>query len=172
LTATVLALAVGAAPLAADASTPSQNPTNAQISKAIKSAKNSKSLWATVNICNSKQDPNTLGIRGQMPSLGFPAWLSMAIQLNYWSKAKKKFIPIPSGGKRLIRLGRSSTGLQQDGASFTFKPHTGLLNASIQFIWRREGKLLGETTLTTTGGHPNADFGSPKHFTAKQCRIP
>lgn len=138
----------------------------------MQKAQRSSSLWATVNICNSKTHPDTLGIRGQMPTLGFASWLSMSIQLNYYSKTKKRFVPAPSAGQKLIRLGRLSTGLQQDGATFAFKPHAGLFNATVQFIWRRSGKLLGQTTKTTTAGHPNADFGSPAHYSARQCRIP
>jgi hypothetical protein len=145
-----------------------KDPTPAQISKAIRGAERSKALWATVNICDSHR--HQLGIRGQMPSLGFPAWLSMRIQLNYYSRAQKKFLVDP-GSAKMIRLGRSRSGLQQGGAVYAFKPHAGLLDATVWFYWRRSGKLLGSTTQTTTGGHRGADFGSPPHFTAAQCRI-
>jgi hypothetical protein len=146
------------------------NPTPAQVAKAISGARRSKALWATVNICNSRRYPNTLGVRGQMPALGFPAWLSMRIALNYYSRQKKKFVPDP-GSTKIIRLGRSRSGLLQGGAVYAFRPHPGLLNATVQFFWRRSGRLLGSTTLLTTGGHSGADFGSPPHFTAAQCRI-
>ena len=65
---------------------------------------------------------------------------------------------------------RSSTGCSR-AARRSPSPPAGLLNATIKFIWRRSGKLLGQTTLPTTAGHPNADFGSPPHFSAEQCRI-
>ncbi len=147
-----------------------KDPTPAQISKAVRSAKRSKTLWATVNVCDSRSHPNQLGIRGQMPALGFPAWLSMHIELNYYSSSQKKFVVDP-GSTKLIRLGRSRSGLHQGGAVYVFNPHAGLLNATVRFDWRRSGKLLGSTTQTTTGGHRGADFGSPPHFTAAQCRI-
>jgi hypothetical protein len=171
LVTTVLAMVLAsvAAPALAVAAA-AKDPTSAQISKAISSAKRSKALWATVNICNSPSHPNQLGIRGQMPALGFPAWLSMRIQLNYYSDSQKKFVVDP-GSTKMIRLGRSRSGLQQGGAVYAFNPHAGLLNASVRFDWRRSGKLLGSTTQTTTGGHRGADFGSPPHFTAAQCRI-
>jgi hypothetical protein len=145
-----------------------KNPTRAQIAKAIKQAEASKSLWATVNICNSKRYPDAVGIRGQMPSLGFPAWLSMKIELNYWSGTK--FVADTMASK-LVRLGRSSAGLQQGGARFNFTPPAPLFNANVQFIWRRSGKLLGQKTLATTAGHPNADFSSPVHYSAARCKI-
>ncbi len=171
--ATVLALAIAIATSAAVADAASGgNPTPSQIRRAVAQAEHSQSLWATVNICNSRRYPDTLGIRGQMPSLGFPAWLTMSIQLNYYSRTKKRFLPIPVGGQRLVRLGRSSVKLQQGGALFTFDPHTGLLDATVEFSWHREGKLLGQTSEPTTAGHPSADFGSPAHYSAKQCDIP
>ncbi len=162
----VMTLSIAAAPVAQAAA----NPTPAQISKAIGAAKRSKALWATINICDSARYPNTLGVRGQMPALGFASWMSMQIQVNYYSGQKKQFIPDP-GSLKVIRLGRSSSGLQQGGAFYAFRPHAGLLTATVQFIWRRSGEPLGSTTLRTTGGHRGADFGSPPHFTAAQCRI-
>ena len=168
---TVLALAMlaGAAPAGAHAAV--KNPTPAQIKAAIQKAERSKSLWATVNVCTSTSKLDTIGIRGQMPTLGFPAWLSMSIQLDYYSAAKKKFLPVTKGGQKLVRVGRVSTGLQQDGALYTFKPASELVNASVTFIWKRSGKLLGQTTRTTTAGHPDADFGVPAHYSAQQCKI-
>jgi len=168
---TVLALGLSAVPAAAVGRAPAKNPTQAQIRSAVRRAERSTSLWVTINICDTRRYPNTLGIRGQMPSLGFPAWLSMKIQLNYFSATRKRFVGIPRLRPMTVRLGRSSSGLQQDGAAFTFKPHTGLLDATVQFFWKRAGRLLGQTTLSTTGGHRDADFGSPPRFSAMQCRI-
>jgi hypothetical protein len=171
--ATVAALAIGVTTFAAAASAAtSGNPTAAQIKKAVTQAERSKSLWATVNICNSARYPDTIGVRGQMPSLGFPAWLSMKIQLDYYSTASRQFVPLPGGGgTHTTRLGRSSSKLQQGGATWIFNMPV-LLNATITFVWKREGKLLGETSQTTVAGHPNAQFGSPQHYSAKQCRLP
>ena len=106
-----------------------------------------------------------------MPTLGFPAWLSMNITLNYYSTNEKRFIPVTTNGTHLVRLGRSSSGLQQSGWSWTID-QGALLNADVQFMWRRAGVLLGQTTVTTTAGHPDAKFGSPLHYSAKECQLP
>ncbi len=180
LTVAVAIAAVAATPAAlarAAASSPPKaiaNPTKAQIQSAIKRAESSKLLWATINICNSRRFPHTLGVRGQIPSLGFAAWMSLQIQVNFYSKANHRFEPSPNANAtKLVRLGRAATQLEQGGQSFfPFPPHSGLLNATIEFRWRRSGKLLGETTRRTTAGHPSADFGSPPHYSAKQCLIP
>jgi hypothetical protein len=164
------------APAAKTARTAVNGPTAEQIKAAIAAAERSKSLWATVNICQvhsnpTSTNPDTIGIRAQMPSLGFPAWLSMVIQLNYYSAAKKQFVPVPSDGLRKTKPVRSAIKLQQAGGTWGFL-QPALLNATVEFIWRRAGRLLGEATATTTAGHPSADFGDPPHFSAKVCRIP
>lgn len=154
------------APAAANAVGP------AQITNAVHAAERSRSLWATINICSSRRDPNQLGVRGQMPTLGFSASLSMIIQVNYWVSATHSFVPIQStAATTTLRLGTQSKGLQQDGAVFPFKPHTGLLNATITFTWTRAGKVIGQTKRRTTAGHPTADYGSPPRYSAAQCLI-
>jgi len=169
---TVLTIVVAVAAPVGLAQAAGSNPTGSQIKSAIKRAESSKTLWATVNVCNSKRYPDTLGVRGQMPSLGFASWLSLYIQVNYFSKATQRFEPSPHATK-LIRLGRTAAGLEQGGYTFSFQPKDGgLFNAKIDFIWRRSGKLLGQTMRRTTAGHPAADFGSPPRYSAKQCTIP
>jgi hypothetical protein len=172
LVTTVLALCLMAAGTSGRAHAATPSPTQAQIQRAVQKAENSPSLWATINICDTKQHPSTIGVRGQMPTLGFASWLSMRVQLNYYSSKQGRFLSLPKASS-LLRLGRMSKDLQQLGATFSFKASTqGLFNARISFIWRRWGRLLGQTSRRTTAGHPNAAFGDPKHYSAKQCRIP
>jgi hypothetical protein len=167
-----LAIPAAGAPAPSAASTrAAANPSPARIRAAVKKAERSHSVWATVNICNSRGYRNALGIRGQMPALGFPAWLSMEVKLFYYVHSQKRFAPVPTHGTKLVRLGRISSGLQQSGALFVFSPHQPTLKATITFIWRRSGQLLGRTTLSTTGGHRNADFASPPHYSAATCTI-
>jgi hypothetical protein len=171
LATTVLALGVVAVGSAGLAQAAGSNPSRAQMQRAVQRAKRASSLWATVNVCNTRRHRYTIGVRGQMPALGFPAWLSMRVQLNYYSDKKARFLPLARANS-LLRLGRISRGLQQVGATFTFGPHAGLFNARVDFVWRRSGRLLGQTTRRTTAGHGNAAFGDPAHFSAKDCRIP
>jgi hypothetical protein len=143
-----------------------------QIARAVRTAEHSRSLWATVNICDTKAYRNDLGVRGQMPSLGFSASLFMVVQVNYWSGAQRRFLPIQSNlATTRLSVGSSANGLQQDGAVFPFSAHTGLLNATFTFIWSRGGKVIGQIVQHTTAGHKDADHGSPAHFSAAQCKI-
>jgi hypothetical protein len=160
------AIAVAAFPGSAGAVNPSQ------IAQAVSQAERSPNLWATINICSSRSYPDQLGVRGEMPTLGFPAMLSMVIQVDYWSATKRRFLPIQSStAKNTENLGSASTGLQQAGAVFPFKAHTGLLSATITFVWTRQGKVIGQTQRRATAGHPSADYGSPPRYSAARCRI-
>lgn len=143
-----------------------------QIAHAVQRAERSHALWATVNICDTRKYRHDIGVRGQMPSLGFPAKLYMVVQINYWSSTQHRFLRIQSNlATARLSLGSTAGGLEQDGAVFPFSAHTGLLNATVTFIWTRGGKVIGQTVRRTTGGHRDADHGSPPHYSAAQCRI-
>lgn len=156
-TGVLLAVLGAAAPASA-----AGGPTPAQIRKALVHAEHSRRLWATVNICKS----GSLGIRGQMPTLGFRATLSMSMRVEYWSAGR--FVLAP-GVKRLVTLGTYAHRVHQGGATFAFQPHAGLLRGLVSFQWKRGGKLLGHTQMPTTGGHPDADGGQPPGYSAASC---
>jgi hypothetical protein len=167
LVAALLAVATATASASGDG-----GPGPRAIARAVAEAERSPQLWATVNICNSRPDPDELGVRGQMPTLGFPAHLWMEIQVNYWSAAGKRFVPIRSAtATRLLSIGQVSSGLQQAGAIFPFHAHAGRLDATITFTWTRAGKTIARAGQSTTGGHPTADYGSPPHYSAARCTI-
>lgn len=165
---TVLAVVLFVASVPASASTVGP----ARIARAVRTAERSKSLWATVNICSSRKYPHALGVRGEMPTLGFSSTMSMVIQVDYWSTTSHSFVPINNNlAVTRLSLGSAVTGIEQGGAVFPFKAHTGLLNAKITFSWARGGQVIGQTVRRTTAGHHDADHGSPPHYSAAQCLI-
>jgi hypothetical protein len=158
--------------LAAPASAPSStSPTPGQIRQALSTARHSKNLWATVNVCGPHRAPHTLGIRAQMPALGFAAQLWVRIQVDYWNVAKQRFVRVADPHARgLVSLGTVTAGLQQGGESFAFT-HGAYLRATVTFSYRRHGKLLLQLTRHTSAGHPGADQGIPPHHSAATCRL-
>jgi hypothetical protein len=148
-------------------------PTRGQIARAVTAAERSPSLWATINICNSHRYPDQIGVRGQMPSLGFSTAMSMTVTLNSWSATTKRFVAIASpNAVDAIPLGTHSRSLEQKGVRYPFnRGQKGLWDATIVFTWKRDGKVLGQTQRTTTAGHRDADEGSPPHYSAAQCRF-
>jgi hypothetical protein len=172
LTLTVIVIAVLTAAIPGLAS--AKPPTSRQISAAVAKAERSSSLWATVNICssNGKNKGGTIGIRGQVPALGFSSTMRVTIQLGLYNAKSKRFVPISgSTATSNLTVGSASNGFEQDGAEFGFKGHVGLLDATIDFTWTRAGHVVGETSRTTASGHHDADYGSPAHFSASSCRL-
>ena len=150
-------------------------PSAGQIHKALARVRRSKLLWATVNVCQRKgknaAKGGSIGIRGQMPTLGFSSTLSMTIQLNRWSPKSKSFVPLPyKTAKTTVSPGKFAANLHQDGAVFPFGGPAGLLNATVTFSWARGGKLLGTAIRQTAAGHHDAAGGQP-HYSAAECKL-
>jgi hypothetical protein len=157
--------ALAAATLAAASAAPA--PTPVQVARAVARATHSRTLWATVNVCRSHR--GVIGIRGQMPALGFPARLTMTVRVRYWDASKRRFEPVPRVAK-LLRLGTVSHGTVQDGVEYTFAARARLAG-SITFAWYRRGKLIGTATRATRGGVSGVADSQPRGYSAATCRI-
>jgi hypothetical protein len=151
-----------------------RGPSANQIHQAALRAERSGSLWATINICSSRGagKGGELGVRGQMPSLGFSSILRMTVQLGYWSQKHERFMAIPGpSAVANLAVGSSSTGLQQAGVVFGFNDSAGLLDASVDYTWTRAGRVIAEASRITAAGHPDADYSRPAHYSASDCRL-
>jgi hypothetical protein len=148
-------------------------PTAAQIRAAVNRAENSPDLWATINICNTAQFPNYIGVRGQMPALGFTATISMDVGVEYYSIASKKFEQV--GSVQHVNLGRSTKGVHQGGVRFPFQApaagETYQLRGFITFNWWYRGKLIGSAVHRTKHGQKNVDYSDPPGYSAGICLI-
>ena len=142
-------------------------PTRSQIRTAVTRATRSSALWATVNICDTKRHPDVIGIRGQMPALGFRAALSMRIQVDYRSAGHWK--PDP-GAREGVELGSPRSGSQQGGVTFRFSP-PAVLSGTITFEWRLGNRVIGRATRSTAGGQRGVDAGDPRGFSSASCKI-
>jgi hypothetical protein len=157
-------------PAAAGAKAVPKAPTPAQIQTALRRAESSPDLWATVNVCDTRRHPDVIGIRAQMPALGFESTLRMRFLVEYWSTQAKAFKAVP-GATRPVTVGLEKTGLHQEGVQFPFPPHSGSLRGTVKFEWATGHRLLGRSIANTTHGHRDADFGDPAHYSAPRCVI-
>lgn len=165
---TVLSLLLVAAP--APARTRAASPSPAQVRRAVAAAEHSRDLWATVNICGSASYPDVIGIRGQMPALGFPATLRMLFQIDYWDYRQSRFRPL-TGVAQLVALKDATGGTYQAGVRFKFRPHTGLLRGRVRFEWRTRGRAVGSAERLTRQGHGSARYSNPSGFSDWKCVI-
>jgi hypothetical protein len=148
---------------------PGSTPSPAKIKRDVAAATSSKTLWSTVNVCNTKDHPDEIGIRGQMPALGFATQLSMTVRLKYYDFAKHRFEPIPHVSKSLS-LGTVTNGTVQDGALFRFNPPV-ILSGTVTFDWLLDGKVIGSATRSTSHGDKGVDDSDPENYSAATCRM-
>ena len=155
----VLALAV-AAP-AAGARTPAEPP----------------ETWATVNVCDTFQHPNEMGIRGSMRGMARKTAMYMRFRVQFRrGTGRWKLLdsgPLTDSG--WVRVASGRKGAHDSGWSFRFEPpETGgahVVRGVVQFQWRRGGKVIARTRATTTADHPDTAGADPSDFSAAMCEI-
>lgn len=136
----------------------------------------SKELWATVNVCDTPKQANTIGVRASMPGLGNRrSRMAIRIRVQYRSKTngrwKRAGKSLDSGWKR---IGSTIRQVIESGQSFRLKPPTDggwhLLRGEVSYRWKRNGRVVARQRRITTGGHktPVAD---PKGYSAAECEI-
>jgi hypothetical protein len=150
---------------AASARAATEPPTPAQIQAAVRSAERSPKLWATVNVCRAPW----FGIRGEIPALGFPASLSMKIQVDYWNAAEKRFVPL-RGVSTKLSVGTFASNYHQAGSSWRFTP-PARLSGSVTFQWKLGRNVIGKVTRRTAGGIKGVDRGEPRGHSSAGCTL-
>jgi hypothetical protein len=147
----------------------SGGPTPAQIRAAVLRVRRSPALWATVNACNTKRQPQTIGVRAQMPALGFAARMRLTVAVQYFGASGRwQFVTGPNA-TYTANLGVVSDGLEQAGSGFTFRNYAGTLRGVVTYTWRRAGRLLLRVTRVTSAGHHDADGADPARYSAADC---
>lgn len=135
----------------------------------------SRELWATIDVCNSAKQPNTVGIRGSMPGDGKPSdKLYMSFGLEYLD-AVNEWAALPSSSSGWVLVGAGSSSARQSGWSFTLKPpHTRgrfVLRGTVRFRWMRAGHQFARATLPTTAGRKALVGAEPEGFSAARCSL-
>jgi hypothetical protein len=136
----------------------------------------SRQLWATVDICNPADSPNTIGIRGSMPSDGKPKdTMFMRFRVQYLNNATKQWTDLAQGADSgFLPVGSGST--RQAGRSFQFVPTPNTpeftLRGVVSFQWRRGPvHVVHAVSRVTTTGHTSLAGADPAGFSAASCAI-
>ena len=136
----------------------------------------SRELWATVDVCNPTDQPNTIGIRGSMPGDGHAKdTMYMRFRVQYEDPATKKWLDLSKGGDSgLSKLGSGAVA-RQGGFSVELAPVAGrpafTLRGYVMFQWRRGATVLESATRLTTPGHKSLAGADPRGFSAATCEL-
>jgi hypothetical protein len=137
--------------------------------------------WATVNVCDTASNPDTVGIRGSMPAMTTahpPASeLFMRFQVQY-QRSDGSWRLLRSGGDSgFIDAGRArGRGARQAGHSFTVRPpragNVYTFRGLVTFEWRtKDGTVVRRTRKRTTAGHRSTAGADPAGFSAAECTV-
>jgi hypothetical protein len=157
-------LATALAPASAPASTPAH------------ALLHSRELWATVDVCNPKDQPDTIGIRGSMPGDGRATDnMYMRFRVEYLDSTTDKWLELSKeADSGFVKVGSAQLA-RQAGRSFQFAPSAGksafTLRGEVIFQWRKAATLLETATIPTTAGHTSLAGADPKGFSAATCKL-
>lgn len=136
----------------------------------------SRELWATIDVCNTAKQPNTVGIRGSMPGDGRAHdQMLMSFRLEYLN-AVNQWVELEgsTSSSGFILVG-SGTAARQGGSSFTLKPRAGkstfTLRGVVEFKWMRGKTVVQTARKPTTPGHLATEGAEPKDFSAAECPV-
>lgn len=137
----------------------------------------SRELWATIDVCNPRDQPNTLGIRGSMPGDGQPRdRMYMSFRLQYLDRASKQWTNLATSvaSTAFLPVGGGGT-VRQDGTSFVIVPPTTKpafkLRGVVQFQWRRGRAVVASAMRLTTAAHQSVDGADPVGYSVATCAI-
>ncbi len=158
----IAVLALAAAAPAAGARTPAEPP----------------ETWATVNVCDTLEHPNEMGIRGSMHGMARKTAMYMRFRVQFrrgtgpWKRARvgpAHRLGLGPGGVR--PEGRARRGLELPVRAAGAAAGRTSLRGVVQFQWRRGGKVIARAKATTTADHPDTAGADPSDFSAAMCEI-
>jgi hypothetical protein len=136
----------------------------------------SHELWATIDVCNPADQPNTVGIRGSMPGDGHAHdKMYMSFRLQYLESAGQRWIDLAAGAlPQYVAVG-SAKSARQGGRSFQLVPVPGKppfdLRGVVSFQWRRGSTVELSLSRPTTAGKMSLAGADPAGFSAANCAI-
>jgi hypothetical protein len=172
--AAAIASAVGlaASPASAPAKTQPRTSKPTTIERALL---HSHELWATIDVCNPADQPDTVGIRGSMPGdkrAGDKMYMSFRLQ---YLNSSGQWVDLSSGASSVFAAVGSGASARQGGTSFELKPVAGkpavTLRGVVDFEWRRGKTIVVSAEQPTTAGHKSLAGADPADFSAATCVI-
>jgi hypothetical protein len=136
----------------------------------------SRLLWATIDVCNTPEQPDTVGIRGSMPGDGQAReTMYMRFGLQYMDLTTKHWVDLSNDADAGFLAIGSAKSVRQAGTTFELKPVTGTpavtLRGVVDFEWRQGTKVVASTSRPTTAGRISLAGAEPAGFSADTCAI-
>jgi hypothetical protein len=136
----------------------------------------SPELWATIDVCNPSDQPDTVGIRGSMPGDEHSKdEMYMRFRLQYLDSSTKQWVDLENGADSGYVAVGAAKSARQTGRSFQLVPIAGkppvTLRGVVSFQWRRGANIEYTVSRPTTAAHDSLAGADPKGFSAAECPL-
>jgi hypothetical protein len=137
-------------------------------------------LWATVNICDTLQHPNQMGVRASMPGNGTRERMWMRFHAQFYDTTKKHWFNVKGNGmSNWILAGSARFRTREVGWTFAFAApapgSTFTLRGVVDFQWRLKRKkrtiVVRSATANTKGGFKSTTGADPPGYSNGVCSI-
>ena len=135
-----------------------------------------KHLWSTINVCDSTNHPDDVGVAARMPGTGKNQRMYMRFYVQYLDGDTWRFVK--TGGRSSWQLaGSAKYAWIEKGYTFSFDPPaagvTYTMRGFVRFEWRdaKSKKVVKRTHRYTSAGHPGTRGADPKGHSAAQCTM-
>ncbi len=154
--------------------------------KAFRIAEGPPPLWATVNICDTQESPNALGVRASVPGNGSRRRVYARFTAQWWSGAKQAWLTVGGRGTTdWVYIGTQGWHASQGGWTFHFsQPPAGtayVIRGVVDFSWRQQARAgkrkrahwsqVDRRILLTETGKTGVRGGDPDGTSKAMCLI-
>jgi len=128
--------------------------------------------WATVNVCDTARQPDTVGIRAAMPGSPKGVRLSMRFRVQY-EVGEETWADVENADSGWRTLGTAKGVPAESGWTFRFtrpsKPVT--LRGVVRLRWRKGDALPRTDEVATEAGHRSSAGSDPAGYSAATCAL-
>ena len=154
--------------------------------KAFRIVEGPPPLWATVNICDTQESPNALGVRSSVPGNGSRRRVYARFTAQWWSGAKQAWLTVGGRGRTdWVYIGTQGWHPSQGGWTFHFsQPPAGtayVIRGVVELSYRREARAgkrkrahwsqVDRRILLTETGKNGVKGGDPVGTSKAMCLI-
>jgi hypothetical protein len=132
-------------------------------------------LWATINVCNGRAEPKTVGIRASMPGSGIKREeMFMRFELQYQGDDGGWRALGTAADSGFLDVGSATYRARQSGRTFQVSvapAQQTVLRGQVSFQWRRGARIVRHALETTTPGHVIVTGAASPGFSAAACAL-
>ena len=135
------------------------------------SAQARTNLWATVNVCDTAEHPNEIGVRASMPGHPRRTGRRMRFRIQYRDGDRWRYVTGADSGWR--KLSRARGRPVEAGWSFEFPtPDSPItFRGVVRYRWMKDGRVAGRAVEITEAGHRSTVGADPPNFSAATCEL-